>query len=103
MTVQKMDGETVRAEWRKWMAEAGAGKTDVVVVVEGKETAAIISYNDYIALRDELIRLRADRKEPLEEMAINSALDYLAWQDRLAEEDDDDGSGGDGGDDDIGD
>jgi hypothetical protein len=96
MSIQKMDGETVREQWREWIAAAGAGKTDVIVVVEGQETAAIIAYRDYLALRDELVKLRADRKKDFDDLAIAASLDYLTWEAELGDDDGDEG--GDDGD-----
>lgn len=103
MSVQKMDGETVRAEWRRWVEEVGAGNSDVVIVVQGREAAAMIAYGDYLALQDELVRLRADRKDALEALAVDSGADYLRHEDQLADfddrqADDNDGGGDDGGD-----
>ena len=101
MSIHKVDSEVVRGDWRHWLETVGKGAQDVVIVVKGRETAALISYADYLALRDALAELRADRGNRLDALATEAGVERLRWEEQLAEDggdgNGDGGGGGDGG------
>lgn len=62
MTVRVLDSNRARALWREILDKAQAGGEDVVVERYGKPVAAVIAYDDFAALEDELDDLRAARR-----------------------------------------
>jgi prevent-host-death family protein len=70
VTVQTYDSNTARAKWRELLDKAGAGR-DAVIERYGQPTAALIPYEDFLALQDELDDLRAGRR---------AQEAYEAWQ-----------------------
>ncbi len=71
MPVKMLDNNTARTQWRDVMDTASGGDTDVVVERYGKPMVAVIAYNDFVALQDELDDLRAARR---------AAETYEAWK-----------------------
>jgi prevent-host-death family protein len=61
MTIGTMNSNSARAQWRDLLDSATAGE-DVVITRYGKPVTAMISYDDYIALLDELDDLRSARR-----------------------------------------
>lgn len=61
MVTEILLSEDVRQDWRNTLDRVVAGN-DVVIKRYSKPLAALISYEDYVALRDELDALRADRR-----------------------------------------
>ena len=57
-----LNSHQVRARWRDVLDEASAGVSDVIVERYGKPVAAVIPYQDYAALQEELDELRAARR-----------------------------------------
>lgn len=81
MNVATMDSNHARANWRKLLDTAGAGE-DIVVTRFGEPVVAVIDYDDYVAILDELDDLRAARRAD----AILDALeagrtDTVPWED----------------------
>lgn len=70
MSAQILDSNQARLKWREVLDAATAGD-DVIVERYGKPTAAVIPYEDYEALLDELDDLRAARR---------AAAVYEAWK-----------------------
>jgi PHD/YefM family antitoxin component YafN of YafNO toxin-antitoxin module len=62
MTVRVLDSNRARALWRDILDKAQAGGEDVIVERYGKKVAAVIAYDDFAALEDELDDLRAARR-----------------------------------------
>jgi prevent-host-death family protein len=62
MAVKVIDSNRARALWREILDKAQAGGEDVVVERYGKPVAAVIAYEDFIGLQDELDDLRAARR-----------------------------------------
>jgi prevent-host-death family protein len=62
MTVRIYESNRARANWRDVLDDAAAGSTDVIVERYGKPVVAVIAYDDYLALQDELDDLRAARR-----------------------------------------
>jgi PHD/YefM family antitoxin component YafN of YafNO toxin-antitoxin module len=71
MPVKVLDSNTARTQWRDILDTAGGGNTDVVVERYGKPMVAVIAYDDFLALQEELDDLRAGRR---------AAEAYEAWQ-----------------------
>ena len=61
MTIKMMKSDEARQNWRGLLDDIGAGD-DVVIERYTKPVAAIISYTDFMALREELEDLRAARR-----------------------------------------
>jgi prevent-host-death family protein len=70
MSAQILDSNQARLKWRDVLDAAGAGD-DVIVERYGKPTAAVIPYEDYQAVLEELDDLRAARR---------AAAAYEAWK-----------------------
>ncbi len=62
MGAHVLDSHQARAKWRDVLDEAGAGVSDVIVERYGKPVVAVIPYEDYAALREELDELRSARR-----------------------------------------
>jgi prevent-host-death family protein len=60
MALTTLDSNAARAHWRRVLDKASAGG-DTVIERYGQPAAAIIPYDDYLALQDELEDLRAAR------------------------------------------
>ena len=71
MPVKVLDSNTARTQWRDIMDTATSGDVDVVVERYGKPMVAVIAYNDFLDLQDELDDLRAGRR---------AAAAYAAWK-----------------------
>jgi prevent-host-death family protein len=61
MDIATIDSNNARAKWRNLLDTASAGE-DVVITRYGKPVTAMINYDDYIALIDELDDLRSARR-----------------------------------------
>lgn len=70
MTVQTLKSDTARTHWRRIIDAAKAGQ-DTVIEHYDTPTAAVIPYEDFIALQDELDDLRAERR---------ALAAYEAWE-----------------------
>lgn len=62
MTIRVVESNRARALWREILDRAQAGTEDVVVERYGKPVAAVIAYEDFVALQDEIDELRAARR-----------------------------------------
>lgn len=62
MPVKVLDSNKARTNWRDILDTASGGATDVVVERYGKPVVAVIAYEDFAALQDELDDLRAGRR-----------------------------------------
>ncbi len=61
MSLITFESREARAKWRKLLDRAGAGG-DTVIERYGQPTAALIPFEDFIELQDELDDLRAGRR-----------------------------------------
>lgn len=61
MNTTIISSREARAKWRDILDDVNSGLTDVVVERYGKPVAAIISYEDFAAILDELEDLRDGR------------------------------------------
>lgn len=62
MTVQTFDSNRARTKWRDVLDAVSTGASDVVIERYGKPVVAVIAYDDFRALKDELDDLRAARR-----------------------------------------
>lgn len=62
MTIMTWDSRTARENWRKLLDAATSGRSDVIITRHGQPAAALIAYDDYQALQEELDDLRAARR-----------------------------------------
>jgi prevent-host-death family protein len=62
MEVRILDSNRARAKWRDVLDAAAAGTSDIVIERYGKPVVAVIAYDDYVELRDELDEQRAARR-----------------------------------------
>lgn len=62
MTVQKLDSNRARTQWRDVLDTAASGTSDIVIERYGKPVVVVIAYRDFVALQDELDELRAARR-----------------------------------------
>ncbi len=70
VTLWKLNANEARSRWRDIVDAAASGDSDVVVERYGKPMVAIIPYEDYAELVDELDDIRAARR---------AATAYEAW------------------------
>lgn len=61
MAFATIDSNSARAKWRDLLDSASAGE-DVVITRYGKPVTAMISYEDYVVLLDELDDLRSAKR-----------------------------------------
>mgnify|MGYP003381930565 CR=1 FL=1 len=61
MTQQTLNSDDARSRWRDILDAASTG-SDTVINRYGKPTAAVIPFEDYEAIRDEIEDLRAGRR-----------------------------------------
>jgi prevent-host-death family protein len=70
-TVNVVDSHQARRQWRELLDTANAGNADTIVERHSKPVAALIPYEDYLALQEELDELRATRQ---------AAATYERWK-----------------------
>ena len=71
MPVKILKANEVRNNWRDIVDKAHTGEEDIVVERYGKPMVAVISYEDYLALEEQLDDLRATRR---------AAMAYERWK-----------------------
>jgi prevent-host-death family protein len=62
VTISTWDSNDARIKWREVIDTAAAGGADVVITRYGKPVVAVIDYDDFLALQEELDDLRAARR-----------------------------------------
>jgi prevent-host-death family protein len=62
VTVTRWDSNDARIRWREVVDTAAAGVADVVITRYGKPLVAVIDYEDFVALQEELDDLRAAKR-----------------------------------------
>lgn len=61
MNIVTWDSRAAQENWRGLLDAAAAGQNDVVITRHGRPAVAVIAYEDYLALQDDLDDLRAAR------------------------------------------
>jgi prevent-host-death family protein len=79
MSIKTLDSRSARENWRDLLDSATSGLTDVVITRHGKPVTAMIRYEDYAALQDELIRLRKQKLEVYQAMLASEEILRREW------------------------
>lgn len=61
MSIVTWDSRAAQENWRGLLDVAAAGQSDVVITRHGQPAVAVIAYEDFLALQDDLDDLRAAR------------------------------------------
>lgn len=62
MSIATWDSNDARIKWREVVDTAATGNMDVVITRYGKPVVAVIDYEDFLALQEELDDLRAAKR-----------------------------------------
>jgi PHD/YefM family antitoxin component YafN of YafNO toxin-antitoxin module len=62
MTVKTLDTNQARNHWREMLDTVLKNEVDVVITRYDQPLVAVLAYEDYLAIHDELIKGRATRK-----------------------------------------
>lgn len=82
MTVATWESNDARIKWREVLDTAAAGVTDVVITRYGKPLVAVIDYEAFLALQEELDDLRsAKRADALFEAYLRDPSTARPWDD----------------------
>jgi prevent-host-death family protein len=79
MTVKTLESRSARENWRDLLDSATAGQTDIVITRYGKPVTAMIRYEDYVAVQDELVKLRAQQSEAYQTMLASESALAREW------------------------
>ena len=61
MTIKIFESNEARARWRDMLDLAQTNDTDVIITRYNKPVVAVVAYEDYIAVQEELHKRRAQR------------------------------------------
>lgn len=78
--VKEVESRLARAHWRDLLDDTITGQADVVITRYGKPVTAMIRYEDYVALQDELSRLRATQRESVQTLLASEAVLAREWE-----------------------
>lgn len=62
MTIQVLESNQARNNWREMLDTVLINDVDVVITRYNKPLVTVVAYEDYLAIQEELIRRRAIRK-----------------------------------------
>ena len=79
MTIRTLESRAARENWRDLLDSATAGQVDIVITRYGKPVTAMIRYEDYVAMQDELVRLRARQNEAYQTMLASESVLTHEW------------------------
>ena len=79
MTVTTLESRAARENWRDLLDTATAGQADVIITRYGKPVTAMIRYEDYVALQEELVKLRAQQSEAYQTMLASEFTLSREW------------------------
>jgi prevent-host-death family protein len=79
MTVRQLESRVAREKWRHLLDMTTSGESDVVITRHGKPVTAMIRYEDYVALQEVLVRLRARQRESFATMVASEAVLGREW------------------------
>lgn len=86
MTMRVLESRAARENWRDALDAATSGRADIVITRYGKPVTAMIRYEDYLAVQEELIKLRARQSEAYQTMLASEPALSTEWN--SPEEDD---------------
>jgi len=81
MTVQTLDSNQARNNWREMLDTVLMKDVDVVITRYNKPLVTVVAYEDYLAVQDELIRQRTERKA--RQQIQNEALATMIASERV--------------------
>ncbi|MCB0157185.1 MAG: type II toxin-antitoxin system prevent-host-death family antitoxin [Caldilineaceae bacterium] len=79
MPVTTFESRAARENWRDVLDATTSGQSDVVITRYGKPVTVMIRYEDYLAVRDELLRVRAEQSETFQTMLASEAVLARDW------------------------
>jgi prevent-host-death family protein len=79
MTVRTLESRAAREQWRD-LLDAAADQTDIIITRYGKPMTAMIRYEDYVLLREELRKLRAEQSESYQPMLASENVLRREWE-----------------------
>ncbi len=85
MTIKVLDSNQARNNWREILDTVLNGETDVVITRYHKPVATIVAYEDYLAIRDELMKQRA-KQQARRRLASERVATMIASERVLARE-----------------
>ena len=78
MTINRLESKRLRHDWRELLQTLQRNKEEIVITAGDEPVATIISYEDYLDIRDELAKRRQERRE--------RSVATEAWETMLASE-----------------
>ncbi len=88
MTVQKLEGRRVREHWRKYLRSVQEEKREIIITEDQKPVATLISYEDYLLVRDVIQQRRRERAQLPESWETMLATEDVLARDWDTEEED---------------
>jgi prevent-host-death family protein len=79
MSVKTLESRAARENWRDLLDTATAGQADVIITRYGKPVTAMIRYEDYVAVQEELVKLRAQQSEAYQTMLASESTLSREW------------------------
>ena len=79
MSVKTLESRAARENWRDLLDTATAGQADVIITRYGKPVTAMIRYEDYVAIQEELVKLRAQQSEAYQTMLASESTLSREW------------------------
>lgn len=79
MPVKTWESRAARENWRDLLDTATAGQAGVTITRYGKPVTAMIRYEDYIAVQEELVRLRGQQSEAYQTMLASESTLSCEW------------------------
>jgi len=79
MTMRVLESRAARENWRDALDAATSGRADIVITRYGKPVTAMIRYEDYLAVQEELIKLRARQSEAYQTMLASEPALSTEW------------------------
>jgi prevent-host-death family protein len=79
MSVKTLESRAARENWRDLLDTAMAGQADVIITRYGKPVTAMIRYEDYVAVQEELVKLRTQQSEAYQTMLASESTLSREW------------------------
>ena len=79
MSIRTIESRSARKSWRDLLDRASSGREDIVITRYGKPVTAMIRYEDYVALQDALVELRAQQSEVYQTMLASEEVLGRDW------------------------
>jgi len=84
MTVKTLDSNQARNNWREMLDTVVVSGVDVVITRYNQPIAAVVSYEDYVAMANQLAEMRTERAK--QRALAESRATFLASEQVLARE-----------------